>query len=40
MVHVLIVASIAINTFGAITFARYPQFYRADLAAYRELVHD
>jgi hypothetical protein len=40
MAHVLIAASIAINTFGAITFARYPQFYRADLAAYRALVHD
>jgi len=26
----LIVAGIAINLFGAITFARYPQFYRSD----------
>ena len=38
--YALIVVSIVINTFGAVTFARYPQFYRADLAAYRALVHD
>ncbi|HUR33863.1 MAG TPA: hypothetical protein VM032_08705 [Vicinamibacterales bacterium] len=36
----LIVASIAINLFGAVTFNRYPQFYRADRAAYEALVHD
>lgn len=38
--HVLIAASLVINTFGAMTFGRYPQFYRADLAAYQALVHD
>lgn len=36
----LIVAAVVINTFGAVTFNRYPQFYRADRAAYEALVHD
>jgi hypothetical protein len=36
----LIVLSMAINLFGAVTFDRYPQFYRADSAAYEALVHD
>ena len=36
--HALILASIVVNLFGAITFGRYPQFYRADLAAYQALV--
>lgn len=36
----LIVVSIAVNTFGAITFDRFPQFYRGDAAAYGALVHD
>lgn len=36
----LIVASIAVNLFGAATFNRYPRFYRSDRAAYEALVHD
>lgn len=36
----LIAVSIAVNLFGAVTFGRYPQFYRADRAAYEALVHD
>jgi hypothetical protein len=40
LLHTLIAAAIAINLFGAVTFDRYPEFYRTDLAAYRALVHD
>ena len=36
----LVVLSIAVNTFGALTFDRSPQFYRGDAEAYRALVHD
>ena len=36
----LIAASIAINTFGALTFGRHHEFYRADRAAYEALVHE
>jgi len=32
-----IVAGVVINLFGAITFARYPQFYRTDAASYRSI---
>jgi hypothetical protein len=35
---VLIVLGIVINLFGAITFARYPEFYRADSASYQSVV--
>jgi drug/metabolite transporter (DMT)-like permease len=38
--QVLIVAAIVINLFGAVTFNRYPQFYRVDRAAYEALVHE
>jgi hypothetical protein len=34
----LIAVGIAINLFGAITFARFPQFYRADNATYQTVV--
>lgn len=40
LARALIVGSIAINLFGAVTFDRYPQFYRTDPAAYEALVHD
>jgi len=33
----LIVVGIVINLFGAITFARHHQFYRADAATFRSL---
>jgi hypothetical protein len=36
----LVVVAVVINLFGAVTFGRYPKFYRADEAAYRALVHD
>jgi hypothetical protein len=36
----LIVVSIVVNAFGAVTFNRYSDFYRTDFAAYRALVHD
>jgi hypothetical protein len=36
----LIAVSIAVNSFGAVTFDRYPAFYRGDRAAYTALVHD
>jgi hypothetical protein len=36
----LVVLAIVINLFGAVTFDRYPEFYRGDAAAYRALVHD
>lgn len=36
----LIVVAVVINGFGAATFNRHPQFYRADRAAYGALVHD
>ncbi|MBZ5557109.1 MAG: hypothetical protein LAO77_07510 [Acidobacteriia bacterium] len=36
----LVVVAVAVNLFGAVTFGRYHQFYRADAAAYRALVHD
>lgn len=40
LARALIVAGVAINLFGAVTFGRYQQFYRADRAAYQALVHD
>lgn len=40
LAQTLIVLSIVVNLFGAITFNRYPQFYRADRAEYESLVHD
>jgi hypothetical protein len=40
LAQTLIVLSIVVNLFGAITFNRYFQFYRVDRAAYESLVHD
>jgi hypothetical protein len=36
----LIVAGIAINLFGAITFHRFPRFYRTDTRTYQIVVPD
>ena len=38
MARALIAIAVAINLFGAVTFARYPQFYHSDAAAYRALI--
>jgi hypothetical protein len=34
----LIVVAVCVNLFGAITFARYPQYYRTDGDAYRTVI--
>ncbi len=36
----LVVTGIIVNTFGAITFARYHGYYRGDTATYQTIIHE